>query len=73
MFLSEEFFKECMELYTVTVKATEANRQFFPVKHLNILDPLKHSNNLGRSVTKGTLSLIKDLYAHDLVSLSKNV
>uniref|UniRef100_A0A1J3JTD5 Poly(A) RNA polymerase gld-4 n=1 Tax=Noccaea caerulescens TaxID=107243 RepID=A0A1J3JTD5_NOCCA len=63
VFLSEKFFKECMELYTVPVKATEANRHFFPVKHFNILDPLKHSNNLGRSVTKGNMQRIRHAFA----------
>ncbi|CAA7028847.1 unnamed protein product [Microthlaspi erraticum] len=63
VYLSEAFFKECMELYTVSIKATDPSRLFFPVKYLNILDPLKHSNNLGRSVTKGNMQRIRHAFA----------
>ncbi|XP_024016664.1 uncharacterized protein LOC18026715 [Eutrema salsugineum] len=59
VFLNETFLRECMELYSVPTKTVEANGQHFPVKHLNIVDPLKHSNNLGRSVTQGNLQRIK--------------
>lgn len=53
--LTEAFFRECVELYSVPTKAViEANGHYFPVKHFNIVDPLKHTNNLGRSVTEGT-------------------
>lgn len=31
----------------------EIGANVFPVKYLNIIDPLKESNNLGRSVSKG--------------------
>lgn len=55
MFLDEKFFRECMELYSGETGVVEASRKYFPVKYYNILDPLKHSNNLGRSVTKGTI------------------
>lgn len=60
--LNEKFFKECVESYSVPTKVVEANRNDFPVKYFNILDPLKHSNNLGRSVTQGT-PLTRDFYA----------
>ena len=55
--LNEKFFRECIELYSVPTKAVEANGHYFPVKHFNIVDPLKHSNNLGCSVTKGNLPI----------------
>ncbi|CAH8392860.1 unnamed protein product [Eruca vesicaria subsp. sativa] len=62
VFLNEKFFRECIELYSVPTKAVEANGHFFPVKHFNIVDPLKHSNNLGRSVTKGNLQRIRHAF-----------
>ncbi|KAG7574377.1 polymerase nucleotidyl transferase domain [Arabidopsis suecica] len=53
VFLDEKFFRECIESYSGPANVVEANRKYFPVKHYNILDPLKHSNNLGRSVSEG--------------------
>lgn len=53
--LNEKFVRECMESYSFSTKAVEANGRHFPVRYFNIVDPLKHSNNLGRSVTQGTL------------------
>lgn len=60
--LNEKFFRECIELYSVPTKAVEANGHYFPVKHFNIVDPLKHTNNLGRSVTKGNLQRIRHAF-----------
>ncbi|KAL1219470.1 hypothetical protein V5N11_007265 [Cardamine amara subsp. amara] len=61
VYLNENFFKECLEIYSVPTKATEAKGRF-QVKHINIMDPLKHSNNLGRSVTEGNLRRIKNAF-----------
>lgn len=55
LLLDEKFLRDCVELYSAPNKAVEANGFDFPIRHLNIIDPLKHSNNLGKSVTKGTL------------------
>lgn len=60
LLLDEKFLRDCVEVYSAPTKAVEANGHEFPIKHLNIVDPLKHSNNLGKSVTQGTL-YIKDL------------
>uniref|UniRef100_A0ACD5Y4J1 Uncharacterized protein n=1 Tax=Avena sativa TaxID=4498 RepID=A0ACD5Y4J1_AVESA len=46
----EESLKECAERFTVL---PSQNTRPFPRKFLNIVDPLKQSNNLGRSVSKG--------------------
>lgn len=53
LLLSSEFLKECMEMYSVPSRGFETNPRVFPSKHLNIVDPLKENNNLGRSVSKG--------------------
>lgn len=53
LLLSQEFLKRCREIYSVPIKALETTVHEFPVKHLNIVDPLKENNNLGRSVSKG--------------------
>lgn len=58
LLLDEKFLRNCVELYSAPTKAVDSNGLEFPIKHLNIVDPLKYSNNLGKSVTQGTL-LIK--------------
>lgn len=44
---------KCKDMFTVSSAALETNSQAFTMKHLNIIDPLKENNNLGRSVHKG--------------------
>uniref|UniRef100_M4DKF9 Uncharacterized protein n=1 Tax=Brassica campestris TaxID=3711 RepID=M4DKF9_BRACM len=60
--LNEKFVRECMESYSFSTKAVEANGRHFPVRYFNIVDPLKHSNNLGRSVTKGNVQRLKHAF-----------
>lgn len=52
---SDDFLKECLEGFSVPTKGfgTTAQRTFIK-KHLNIIDPLKENNNLGRSVSRGS-------------------
>lgn len=60
LLLSSEFLKDCAEQFSVPSRGFETNSRTFPPKHLNIVDPLKENNNLGRSVSKGRnrLSLV---------------
>ncbi|KAJ0259451.1 NTP_transf_2 domain-containing protein [Hirschfeldia incana] len=60
--LNEKFVRECMEFYSFSTKAVEANGHIFPVRHFNIVDPLKHNNNLGRSVTQGNVQRLKHAF-----------
>jgi hypothetical protein len=53
LLLSEEFLKNCFEMFSVLPRGLETNSRAFPQKHLNIIDPLKENNNLGRSVNRG--------------------
>lgn len=53
LLLSSEFLKDCVEQFSVPSRGFETNSRSFPSKHLNIVDPLKENNNLGRSVSKG--------------------
>lgn len=55
LLLGKEFFRNCKAMFSGPTNALETRAQGFPVKHLNILDPLKDNNNLGRSVNKGSL------------------
>lgn len=61
--LSGEFLKECprnkystpasKNRYPKPASKLEITLQAFPLKHLNIIDPLRESNNLGRGVNRG--------------------
>lgn len=53
LLLTTDFLKSCLEMFSVPARGYEANSRAFPIKHLNIVDPLKENNNLGRSVSKG--------------------
>ncbi|KAK6927186.1 hypothetical protein RJ641_008905 [Dillenia turbinata] len=58
MLLQEEFLRNCF-LFSVPPKGHEANTRTFPLKHLNIVDPLRENNNLGRSVNRGNFFRIR--------------
>lgn len=57
LLLSEEFVRSSRDVFSDPIRADKATvHEFpneFPTKHLNIVDPLKDDNNLGRSVSKG--------------------
>lgn len=55
LLLSNNFLRGCVEMFSVPSRGYETNYRTFPPKHLNIVDPLKENNNLGRSVSKGEL------------------
>jgi hypothetical protein len=62
--LSEEFVRNCVDMFSVPSKATKTNSRAFAQKHLNIIDPLKENNNLGRSVHKGNYYRIRSAFKH---------
>ncbi|XP_024012974.1 uncharacterized protein LOC18020024 isoform X2 [Eutrema salsugineum] len=62
LLLDEKFIRDCVQLYSAPTKAVETNGLEFTIKHLNIVDPLKHSNNLGKSVTKGNFQRIRHAF-----------
>ncbi|ONI24797.1 hypothetical protein PRUPE_2G262700 [Prunus persica] len=59
LLLSEEFVRSSRDVFSDPIRADEATVHEFPTKHLNIVDPLKDNNNLGRSVSKGNFYRIK--------------
>lgn len=61
MLLSDEFYRHCMDVYSVPLKEVEMQTRIYPRKHLNIVDPLKEFNNLGRSVSEGKTPLLLQL------------
>ncbi|CAN8278799.1 unnamed protein product [Cochlearia groenlandica] len=64
LLLTSEFLKECLEMYYVPSRGFEANPRVFPSKYLNIVDPLKENNNLGRSVSKGNFYRIRTAFTY---------
>ncbi|KAI3419523.1 uncharacterized protein J3R85_013228, partial [Psidium guajava] len=64
LLLGKEFFRNCKAMLSGPANAVETRAQGFPVKHLNILDPLKDSNNLGRSVNKANFYRIRCALAY---------
>lgn len=59
LLLSEEFVRSSRDVFSDPIRADEATVHEFPTKYLNIVDPLKDDNNLGRSVSKGNFYRIK--------------
>ena len=51
LLLTDDFIRECVQKFSVPSRGTDTRT--FMQKHLNIVDPLKENNNLGRSVSKG--------------------
>ncbi|GAV62491.1 NTP_transf_2 domain-containing protein [Cephalotus follicularis] len=71
LLFSQEFLKYCRETFSVPLMAQETKVQHFPVKHLNIIDPLKDNNNLGRSVSKGNFHRIRCALSHSAQRLEE--
>ncbi|GAB2229527.1 hypothetical protein Drorol1_Dr00013773 [Drosera rotundifolia] len=61
--LGDDFFKEFLDMFSVPPKTNEAISKIFTQKHLNIVDPLKDNNNLGRSVSKANFFRIRSAIA----------
>ncbi|KAK8467084.1 hypothetical protein PHAVU_008G248100 [Phaseolus vulgaris] len=62
--LTEEFIRSCVESFSVPSRGPDLNLRVFPQKHLNIIDPLKENNNLGRSVNKGNFFRIRSAFKY---------
>ncbi|KAL1199779.1 Protein HESO1 [Cardamine amara subsp. amara] len=71
LLLTSQFLKDCMEMYSVPSRGFETNPRVFPSKHLNIVDPLKENNNLGRSVSKGNFYRIRSAFTYGARKLGK--
>ncbi|KAL1541035.1 hypothetical protein AAHA92_25305 [Salvia divinorum] len=64
LLLTEEFLNRSMELFSVPSRGLDANPKAFQPKHLNIIDPLKENNNLGRSVHRGNFYRIRSAFKY---------
>ncbi|KAK3148024.1 hypothetical protein QOZ80_3BG0289650 [Eleusine coracana subsp. coracana] len=71
LLLSKAFLDSCSNMYGVVPHAQESQGQSFVSKHFNVIDPLRTSNNLGRSVSKGNFFRIRSAFAFGAKSLGK--
>ncbi|KAE8662771.1 putative serine/threonine-protein kinase WNK5-like [Hibiscus syriacus] len=71
LLLSDDFLKECVEMFSVPPRGFETNSRTFPQKHLNIVDPLRENNNLGRSVSKGNFFRIRSAFTYGARKLGR--
>ncbi|KAH0995142.1 hypothetical protein GBA52_019006 [Prunus armeniaca] len=71
LLLSNDFLKECVQMFSVPSRGYETNYRTFPPKHFNIVDPLKDNNNLGRSVSKGNFYRIRSAFTYGARKLGR--
>ncbi|KAL3850536.1 hypothetical protein ACJIZ3_012418 [Penstemon smallii] len=64
LMLSEEYLENCMEMFSLPLRGLEEKPKSFQAKHLNIIDPLKENNNLGRSVHRGNFYRIRSAFKY---------
>ncbi|MCL7037044.1 hypothetical protein MKW94_007424 [Papaver nudicaule] len=71
LLLTEDFLRTCANMFSVSSKGIEANSRAFTQKYLNIVDPLKENNNLGRSVSKGNFFRIRSAFSYGARKLGR--
>ncbi|KAK4797343.1 hypothetical protein SAY86_029669 [Trapa natans] len=72
LLFSNDFLKECREAFSVPTKGFGTTTQrTFTRKHLNIIDPLKENNNLGRSVSRGNYFRIRSAFGFGVQKLER--
>ncbi|XP_009763963.1 uncharacterized protein LOC107798277 [Nicotiana tabacum] len=64
LLLSNDFVRYCLDMFSVPSKGGDSNSRTFLRKHLNIIDPLKENNNLGRSVSQGNFFRIRSAFSY---------
>ncbi|KAI5056702.1 hypothetical protein GOP47_0028520 [Adiantum capillus-veneris] len=62
LLLSKGFLEACSDLYDVFPKGGDIQARTFSRKYLNIVDPLRTNNNLGRSVSQANFHRIKKAF-----------
>ncbi|XP_062201645.1 uncharacterized protein LOC133904152 [Phragmites australis] len=71
LLLSKSFLDMCGSTYAVMPSPHENHVQPFVSKHFNVVDPLRTSNNLGRSVSKGNFFRIRSAFAFGAKRLAR--
>ncbi|KAI7732956.1 hypothetical protein M8C21_004242 [Ambrosia artemisiifolia] len=63
LLLNKLFLDACSSVYAVYPSGQDNQGQPFISKHFNVVDPLRVSNNLGRSVSKGNFYRIRSAFS----------
>ncbi|KAL3693060.1 hypothetical protein R1sor_006711 [Riccia sorocarpa] len=71
LLLSQAFLKECCEAYAVFPSGQESQQRTFNAKYLNVVDPLRPVNNLGRSVNQTNSNRIVGTFGKSAEKLLK--
>lgn len=71
LLLSSDFLRYCTDMFSVPSRGADSNLRVFQPKHLNIVDPLKENNNLGRSVSKGNFYRIRSAFTYGARKLGR--
>ena len=59
LLLRKEFLEQCSATYSINPLGQDSNQvRAFQAKFLNVLDPIRETNNLGRSVSKGECTFL---------------
>ncbi|KAJ8533151.1 hypothetical protein K7X08_016040 [Anisodus acutangulus] len=64
LLLSNDFVRYCLDMFSVPSKGGDLNSRTLMPKYLNIIDPLKENNNLGRSVSQGNFFRIRSAISY---------
>ncbi|KAJ9563391.1 hypothetical protein OSB04_008551 [Centaurea solstitialis] len=71
LLLNKVFLDACSSVYAVFPGGQDNQGQTFASKHFNVIDPLRVSNNLGRSVSKGNFFRIRSAFAFGAKRLAR--
>lgn len=71
LLLTKVFLDACSTVYAVFPGGHENQGQSFVSKHFNVVDPLRISNNLGRSVNKGNFFRIRSAFGFGARQLAR--
>ncbi|KAD7117005.1 hypothetical protein E3N88_04273 [Mikania micrantha] len=71
LLLNKGFLDACSSVYAVFPGGLDNQGQTFVSKHFNVIDPLRVSNNLGRSVSKGNFFRIRSAFAFGAKKLAR--
>ncbi|KAL3536608.1 hypothetical protein ACH5RR_005069 [Cinchona calisaya] len=71
LLLSSDFLRYCTDMFSVPSRGADLSSRVFQPKHLNIVDPLKENNNLGRSVSKGNFYRIRSAFTYGARKLGR--
>ncbi|KAJ0985443.1 hypothetical protein J5N97_003799 [Dioscorea zingiberensis] len=71
LLLCKDFLRSSMDLFSIPPRGVENSPRVFMQKHLNIVDPLRENNNLGRSVSKGNFYRIRSAFTYGARKLGR--